>query len=134
MEPAILFDKLRKNSSLAAAYTATLYFFEILFIMFSLMLMFGKQISVIAGLILSVTLTAHIIMLYLKKNINRKIHLFLIDIHIATTVPFFLKLFFPGIEMNMPTVALLAYNIIMLLIEIPMLFLLTDEGAIREYS
>lgn len=62
--------------------------------MFLLLIAYGKFISIAAGIILSVLLTLQIINLYFKKNINRKIQLFLMDIHLAYSLVFIINFLF----------------------------------------
>ena len=76
-------SSLEENVPLLVPYFATLYFVEILYFMFILLLVYGKAVSAVSGVIFSLFLTWHIIGLYLHKNIFRKVHLFVMDIHIA---------------------------------------------------
>ena len=64
-----------------AAYLVTLYYLEIISLMFGLLFLYGKAVSIIAGIVLSLLLAYHIIQLYLKNDLHRKIQLFIIDIH-----------------------------------------------------
>ena len=66
-----------------AAYAAVFYFLEIIFLMFSLLFLYGKAVSLGAGAVLSPLLAYHVIQLYYRKRIHRTIQLWAIDIHAA---------------------------------------------------
>ncbi|MFH0977618.1 MAG: hypothetical protein V1874_17705 [Spirochaetota bacterium] len=89
METAIL-NIIKKRPFVFVSYFNVLYFFEIINLMFLLLMIYGKVISVLSGIILSVLLSFHIINLYYKKEINRKMQLFMMDVHLAYSLPFLL--------------------------------------------
>jgi hypothetical protein len=82
---------IKKRVFVYASYFDILFFFEIINLMFLLLMAYGKIISIAGGSILSVLLSLQIINLYFKKEINRKIQLYLMDIHLAYSVPFIIN-------------------------------------------
>ena len=72
-----------KRIHLLTAYVATLYYFEIIFLMFGLLFLYGTAVSITAGALLSLLLAYHIIQLYYRKKTHRAIQLWLIDLHAA---------------------------------------------------
>ena len=82
---------IKKRVFVYASYFDVLFFFEIINLMFLLLMAYGKIISIAGGSILSVLLSLQIINLYFKKEINRKIQLYLMDIHLAYSVPFIIN-------------------------------------------
>ncbi len=79
---------IKKKAFVFASYLDILFFFEIINIMFFFVLVFGKYISIAAGIILSLLLSIHIIGLYFRKEISRNIQLLLMDLHLAYSIPF----------------------------------------------
>lgn len=86
--PVLLLNNIKKRAFKIVSYFNLLYFIEIINLMFLLLIMFGKVISIITGLILALLLSLHIILLYFKKERNRKVQLYLMDIHLAYSIPF----------------------------------------------
>ena len=111
------------------AYFACLYYLEIILFMFNAVLIFGKTPSVIAGIALAVMLTRHILSLYEARNTSRMILLFIMDIHVAVTISFIPGLWVFDIGLNAITTTILVVRSIMLLFEIPLIYLLTDTAV-----
>ena len=126
--------KFYKNINQVTAYLTTLYFVEIIYIMFVLFIFVNKYIAIITGLILAVLLTMHILLLYYKNNLSRKIHLFLIDIHAAYTISYLINLFFQNINLQIATVILIIVRFFILLIELPLIYFLTNEKIIKSFK
>jgi hypothetical protein len=80
--------KIKKRIFVYVSYFNVLFFFEIINLMFLLLIVYGKFISISAGSILSILLSLQIINLYFKKEINRMIQLYVMDIHVAYCIPF----------------------------------------------
>ena len=57
------------------AYVSTLYFFEILYLMITLLFLYGKTASIVTGAVLSLLLSYHIIQIYFKSPLHRKLQL-----------------------------------------------------------
>jgi hypothetical protein len=91
---SMILDLLKKRVFIYVSYFDVLFFFEIINLMFLLLIVYGKFVSIACGFILSVLLSIQIINLYFKKEINRKIQLYLMDIHLAYSVPFILNFLF----------------------------------------
>lgn len=79
---------IRKNIFLYVSYFNILFFLEIINMMFLFLAAYGKMTAIISGIVLSMLLSYHIILLYFKNELNRKIQLFLMDIHAGYSIPF----------------------------------------------
>jgi len=122
------------NSNRITAYFSTLYYFEIIYFMFILLILYGKPVSVIAGFTMTILITIHIVQLYFKKNINRKIQLFIMDIHIAYAGAYLINIMKLGFEINVLTLSIIFIRSIIIICEIPLLFILTDERVTCHYN
>ena len=109
------------------AYFTLLYFFEVIYIMFILLISRGKTTAVIIGLFFSVLLSYHIISLFLKKEVNRKIQLFLMDIHFAYALSYIINALAVNIVLINGDKIILFIRIIITIFELPLIFFLTDE-------
>lgn len=116
------------------AFFTTLYYLEIIFIMFNLVLVMGKVIAVLTGFILAGLLTVHIINLNSRSNISRIIQLIILDIHAAATVSFIPGFWFYNIDFNAVSLSMLIVRCFMAALEIPLIYLLTDESVKNLYS
>jgi len=115
-------------------YLATFYYIEIIYLMIFLNFLYGKIFAVTAGLLLTFFLTFHIIRLFNKKDINRKIQLYFMDIHFAYSLAYFFNRVFSGIELVRFDYYIIAFRIITALIEITAVLILTDRIIKGEYS
>lgn len=114
------------------AYISTLYFIEIIRMMFSMVLNYNKLLIVLFVLIVAVLLTIHIIRLYLRKKNNRIIHLILIDIHLALSVVFIYN--FISDQVEMVPIIFFINSILLVISEIPLLFLLTKQEVVNLFK
>ena len=115
------------------AYFTLLYFFEVIYIMFILLISSGKTTAVIIGLISSVLLSYHIISLFLKKNLNRKIQLFLMDIHFAYALAYIINALAVNTVLINADRLILFIRIIIVIFELPLIYFLTDEKVKKHY-
>ncbi len=122
------------NSHLYAAYVSTLFYVDILFMLFYLLMIFGKTASIVIGVLSSVLLAMHIVRLYFKRNANRKVQLLVIDIHLALAIPFIVNTMVIGNEWSIPLTFMAVISFITILVETPLLFILTDEDVMKMYS
>ena len=112
-----------------AAYMATLYYLEIISLMFGLLFLYGKAVSIIAGAVLSLALAYHIIQLYLRNDLHRKIQLFIIDIHVPFAIGYLFYNIAQGVDVEPLALFIITVRIFILVCEIPLLFFFTDEDA-----
>ena len=113
------------------AYMATLYYLEIISLMFGLLFLYGKAASIIAGVILSLLLAYHIIQLYLKNGLHRRIQLFIIDIHAPFAIGYLFYNVALGADVDLPALFIILVRTILLACEIPLLFCLTGKDAVE---
>ena len=113
-----------------SAYIATLYYLEIVFLMFGLLFLYGKAVSIIAGLLLTLVLTYHIIQLFFRNRLHRKLQLCLIDIHAAFAAGYLFYNAVQGIDTAPAALIILIARTLLLACELPLLYCLSgEEGA-----
>lgn len=120
---------LRNRIHQITAYMSTLYYLEIISLMFGILFLYGKTASIIAGVVLSLLLTYHIIQLYLKNGLHRKIQLFIIDIHVPFAIGYLFYNIVQGVEADVTALFIIVVRAILLACEIPILFYLTGKDA-----
>ncbi|MBP7736853.1 MAG: hypothetical protein KA369_12830 [Spirochaetes bacterium] len=113
-----------------SAYIVTLYYLEIVFLMFGLLFLYGKGVAIAAGVILSLLLTYHIIQLFFGKSLHRKLQLCLIDVHAAFAAGYLFYSAVQGIDTSPAALLILVTRSLLLACELPLLICLSgDEGA-----
>lgn len=125
------FPKNRANR--IAAYAATLYYLEVIALMFGLLFLYGKTVAIMVGAALTLLLTCHIIRLYLGYNIQRKIQLFIIDLHAAFAAGFIFYSIAQTAPVESSSLPLLIMRAGILACELPLLLLLTGDEARRAF-
>lgn len=117
----------------AAAYMATLYYLEIISLMFGLMFLYGKAVSLIAGVILTLFLTVHIMRLYLGSEPHRKLQLFVIDVHASFAAGFLFHAMAQAGPVEPSSLPVLVMRAGIMACELPLLLLLTGKAARSEF-
>jgi len=107
------------------AYLMTLYYFEIIYVMIGLLFLYGKAASIITGLVLSLLLAYHIIQIFFKKNLHRKLQLYIIDLHAAYVMGYLFSSIAMGIDTGIMTILIHIIRFLTLLLELPLIFFLT---------
>jgi hypothetical protein len=121
---------IRSRISQISAYIATLYYLEIVFLMFGLLFLYGRAAAIIAGTVLTLLLTYHIIQLFFRKGLHRKLQLYLIDVHAAFAAGYLFYSVVQGIDTSPSALLILATRSVLLACELPLLYCLSgDEGA-----
>ena len=115
-------------------YYSTVYFVEIIYFMFMLLIIYGRTAAVISGLIFSGLLTFHVIGLFFQKNRNRKIQIVLMDIHIAFTAGFLVNRIIGDFPLSGIDEFMIIFRGIAAVMAIPLVFIFTDHKVIKEYS
>ncbi len=115
-------------------YFSTLYFVEVIYFMFMLLLIYGRTAAVLCGFILALLLTFHVIGLFFMKNRYRKIQLILMDIHIAFTVGFLINRIAGDISLSSMDEFMMVFRGLTALLEIPLVFIFTSDYTIKKYS
>ncbi len=117
---------IRENIFAVTAYCATLYYMEIISLMFTMALLFGKTPAVALGLIFSAVLSLHIILLNSGRNASRIMHLFLMDLHAALSVSSLASFWLLGSQVNAFNIVQITVRSVIFVIELPLIFALTD--------
>ena len=117
-----------------AAYQMTLYYFEILYLMLALLFMYGKAVSLIKGAALSLLLAVHIVQVYFRKNRNRLIQLFIIDLHAAYALGYLFSIAVRGMDADPGAVLILATRTATLVLELPLAFFLSGPDTRERFS
>jgi len=115
-------------------YLATFYYIEIIYLMIFLNFLYGKVYAVTTGIILSFFLTFHIFRLFNKKDINRKIQLYFMDIHFAYSLAYVYNRIFSGNDFTTVDTVVTIFRIITAFIEITAVLILTDRIIKSEYN
>lgn len=115
-------------------YLATFYYIEIIYLMIFLNFLYGKIYAVSAGILLSFFLTFHVIRLFNKKDINRKIQLYFMDIHFAYSLAYFFNRMFSGNDFTTVDTVVTVFRLITACIELAAVLILTDRIIKSEYS
>ncbi len=121
------FSNVAQRMHIFLAYFNILYFFEIFFLTILLFISFGKLIAVIAGSLLSIGLAYHIVQIYYTSELHRKIQLFVIDIHFAVSVAYFVRFFFSHHPVSFIFLSFIFIRIVITALEPVLLYLLTDR-------
>ncbi len=115
------------------AYVATLYYFEIIFLMFGLLFLYGPAVSIAAGALLSLLLAYHIIQLYYRKKAHRVIQLCLIDLHAAFAAGYLFYCIAGGAGSDPGTPLVIAVRSFLLACEIPLLYFLSGSETAKSF-
>lgn len=124
---------IRDKSGKIIPYVATLYYFEIIYLMFMLNFLIGKLLAVASGICLAVLLSFQIVALFNRRNLSRKIQLFLMDIHFAYSAAFVFSKAAADYSLSGGDIAITVYRGITALIELPLIIILTDKFIIKRY-
>lgn len=125
-----LLSFIRGRINRISAYIVTLYYLEIVFLMFGLLFLYGRTAAIAVGVILTLLLTYHIIQLYFRKSLHRKLQLWLIDVHAAFAAGYLFYSAVQGIDSSPAALLILVTRSVLLACEFPLLFCLSgDEGA-----
>jgi hypothetical protein len=122
-----------KRIHLLAAYGAVLYFFEIIFLMFGLLFLYGKVVSITAGVILSLLLAYHVIQVYYRKKVHRAIQLWVIDFHAAFAAGYLFYCAAGGAGSDPGTPLVIAARALILACELPLLYFLAGSEAAEAF-
>jgi hypothetical protein len=115
-------------------YLATFYYIEIIYLMIFLNFLYGKVYAVTAGLLLTFFLTFHVFRLFNKKDINRKIQLYFMDIHFAYSLAYFFNRMFSGNDFTTVDTVVTVFRLITAFAEIAAVIILTDRIIKNQYS
>jgi len=116
-----------------AAYAAVFYFLEIIFLMFGLLFLYGKAVSLSAGAVLSPLLAYHVIQLYYRKRIHRTIQLWAIDFHAAFAAGYLFYCAAGGPGSDPGTPFMIAARALILACELPLLYFLSGSEAAETF-
>lgn len=124
---------LRERAGGIIPYIATLYYIEIIYMMFILNFLFGKAIAVGSGITLAALLSFQVVALFNRRNLSRKIQLFLMDIHFAYSVAFIFSRLVTDFTLSGGDIAVSVFRLAVAIIELPVIIILTDEFIISRY-
>jgi hypothetical protein len=117
-----------------ASYFDVFYYFEIIYLLIPLNVLYGGFVSITFGIALSVLLSFHIIFLFFKKGINRWIQLFLMELHIAYSFPFFINLLRGGYADSWLETGVTVFRLFICCFELLFLYILTEEDVIAKFE
>ncbi len=134
LQKDLIFSGLKKSAPAVMTYIATLYYAEIIYLMVFLNFLYGKAVSVTVGMILSFLLVCHVVGLFIKKDLNRKIQLFIMDLHIAYSSAYIFNRCFSGNVITFIDGTVIAFRLMLLFAEIAMILFLTENEVKKRYS
>jgi hypothetical protein len=115
------------------AYFNVLYFFEIIYFMVILSILYGNRVSITVGILLGILLTVQIIMIFFKRRNARRAQLFIMELHIAYSFPLFIG-FIIGARVYSLDLALILFRLVVCIIEILLVYILTSRRLISEFD
>ncbi len=115
-------------------YLATFYYIEIIYLMIFINFLYGKIFAVTTGLFLTFLLTYHVVRLFNKKDINRKVQLYFMDIHFAYSLAYFFNRVFSESPIGTVDSIVLTIRLLTACIEIAAVLILTDRIIKSGYS
>jgi len=126
-------EGIRTRAPQISAYLATLYYLEIIFLMFGLLFLYGKAASIITGALLTLALTYHVIQLFFRNRLHRKLQLWLMDFHAAFTAGFLFYSAVQGIDTAPAALVVLITRTLLLSCELPLLFYLSGDDGVSSF-
>jgi hypothetical protein len=126
-------DAFDKRIHQYTAYVMTLYYFEIIYLMFKILFLYGKAAAVLTGSALSLALAYHIIRIFFKSGLHRKLQLYIIDLHAAYVIGFLFATLKAGADMGVMESAVTVIRSATLLLEVPLIYFLTKDAVSAEF-
>lgn len=123
-----------ERSSLYAAYLSTLFYLEIIYFMVIMVFALGLLPAVIIGLVLTALYTAHLIRLYFRRRLHRLLQLGIMELHCAFSIGFCYNIISQGYDNNPALLFMALLRAVLVIAEIPLIFLLTGERVIAKYD
>ena len=117
-----------------SAYITTLYFVEILYLMFGLLFFYGMAVSIITGIVLALFLAYHIIQLFFQKSLHRKLALYIIDIHAAFVIGYLITSIAAGSNYSGVPELVLGIRALTLVLELPLIIVLTRDTIVTGFK
>lgn len=121
-----MYSVIRKRVFILASYFDILFFLEIINFMLLLFAVYGKFISITAGVILSLLLSVHIILFFFRNELNRKIQLFIMDVHLGYSIPFLIFFLIYFNKNGIVNYIILVMRAVMVCFEIFFIIILSD--------
>lgn len=115
------------------AYFNVLYFFEIIYFMVILSVLYGNRISIAVGIILGIFLTVQIIMIFFKRRNARRAQLFIMELHIAYSFPLFIGMVI-GERLYPLDLAITLFRLFLCVVEGLLIYALTSRQLIVEFD
>lgn len=136
METAIRTRYVRSRDALSAwlPYLNVFFFFEIIYLMITLNILYGNRFAVIVGMALSIALAAHITMLYFRHWLSRYVQLVLMELHAAYSLPLFVNLLTGAFDYHALDLSFIVMRSVASVIEIACIVVLTDETVRAEFD
>ncbi len=114
-------------------YLATFYYVEIIYLMIFMNFLYGKIVAAGTGIFLSLFLTFHVLRLFNRKDINRKIQIYCMDIHFAYSLAYAFNRFFSAGSLSIVEYGMITFRLITAVLEIIFVIILTDVIIRSEY-
>ncbi len=126
-------NSIKFKISNAAPYFFLLYYIEIIYMMFLILLFFGKSAALITGITVSIVYACHIISLNFRRNRSRRVHLYMMDIHLAYSISFLINVLIIYDNLSIPDIILIITRSLLIIFEAAFIPVMTDENVIKTY-
>lgn len=122
-------DTWRGRAHSALPYVSALFYVEIMLLVLFINFLYGRPAAVITGIILTVMLTVHVLMLFNDSGISRTIQLLLMDFHVAWAVTFIAGLLLSDIPVSGFDSLAMCFRGLAAVVELPVIILVTSKGG-----
>lgn len=122
------FETWRVRAQTVLPYVATIYYVEIILLLIFINFLYGRPVAVVSGVLCSVLLTVHVLMLFNGSAGCRKVQLLLMDIHFAWSVTFITGLFVSDLPVTGVDLAVMIFRGAAALVELSLVLLIAGYG------
>ncbi len=119
---------------LYGAYLQVWYYVEILYMMGVFLVVYGKGLAFLWGIVLAVLLSVHIIRFYFRKETSRRVQLVLMDLHVAYSVSLMMSLMQGTTGNTMPEMIIMMVRLVITAMEVYLIWLLTGDAVKKKFD
>lgn len=124
----------RSRIHLYGAYLQVWYYVEILYLMGIFLVVYGKALAFLWGVILAVLLSIHIIRFYFRQETSRRVQLVLMDLHVAYSVSMVIALMHGTAGNSIVESIIMVVRVVITVLEVYMIWLLTDDVVKKKFG
>jgi hypothetical protein len=128
------YRSLKGTINVLCAYLNVFYFFEIIFGMISLNVLYGNRAASVIALVMSICLSVQIILIYFRNRYSRHVQLVFMELHAAYSLPLFINLFTGAMRYHTVDAGFIIGRFVITIIELMFIVVLTDEEVIAAFE